>query len=108
MSRLAACAALFLALVLVSSVGAAQSRDNAAKPKQPSCADASSRPKFKALPAGRYVVRCRRSATLRWHMANPAEAANTEFLERASARAVRFTLGDGETRSVDLKLTSDF
>ena len=36
---------------------------------------------------------------------DPSEAATAEFLERSSTRAVRFTLGDAETKSVDLKLT---
>jgi hypothetical protein len=63
--------------------------------------DQDGRYKVSGLPAGEYFA-------IAVDSVDPAEAASPEFLERASARAVRFTLGDGETRSVDLKLTIDF
>jgi hypothetical protein len=63
--------------------------------------DQDGRYKVSGLPAGEYFA-------IALDSVDPAEAASIEFLERASRRAIRFTLGDGETRSVDLKLTTDF
>jgi hypothetical protein len=63
--------------------------------------DQDGRYKVSGLPAGEYFA-------IAVDSVDPAEAASTEFLERASRRAIRFTLGDGETRSVDLTLTTDF
>jgi len=63
--------------------------------------DQEGRYKVTGLPAGEYFA-------IALDSVDPNEATNPVFLERASARAVRLTLGDGETRSVDLKLTTDF
>jgi len=63
--------------------------------------DQDGRYKISGLPAGEYFA-------IAVDSIDPADAKNSEFLERASQHAIRFTLGDGETRSVDLKLTSDF
>ena len=51
------------------------------------------------LPAGDYFA-------IAVDAIDPAEAASAEFLERASSRAARFSLGDAETKSLDLKLTN--
>jgi hypothetical protein len=50
------------------------------------------------LPAGDYFA-------IAVDAIDPAEASSAEFLERASSRAVRFSLGDAEMKSLDLKLT---
>ena len=63
--------------------------------------DQDGRYKVSGLPAGEYFA-------IAVDSIDPAEATTAEFLERASARAIRFTLGDAETKSVDLKLTTGF
>jgi hypothetical protein len=63
--------------------------------------DQDGRFKVTGLPAGEYFA-------IALDSVDPTESTSPEFLERASSRAVRFTLGDGETRSVDLKLTTGF
>jgi carboxypeptidase family protein len=63
--------------------------------------DQDGRYKVTGLPAGEYFAVALDSV-------DPNEATSPEFLERASARALRFTLGDAETKSIDLKLTTGF
>src|SRR5262249_53506624 len=63
--------------------------------------DQDGRYRVTGLPAGEYFA-------IAVDSVDPAEATSPEFLERASRRAIRFTLGDGETRAVDLQLTTDF
>jgi hypothetical protein len=63
--------------------------------------DQDGRYKVTGLPAGEYFA-------IALDSVDPNEATSPEFLERASTRAIRFTLGDAETKSVDLKLTTGF
>jgi hypothetical protein len=63
--------------------------------------DQEGRYKVTGLPAGEYFA-------IALEGVDPNEATSPEFLERASSRATRFTLGEAEIRSVDLKLTTDF
>jgi carboxypeptidase family protein len=51
------------------------------------------------LPAGDYFA-------IAVDAVDPAEAASAEFLDHASSRAVRFSLNDAETKSLDLKLSA--
>jgi len=37
---------------------------------------------------------------------DPTETGDPEFLDRAASRATRFSLGDGETKVLDLKLSA--
>jgi carboxypeptidase family protein len=57
--------------------------------------------RFKAsgLPAGEYYA-------IAIDALDPNNAQNPEFLDRASNRAVRFSLNDAETKTLDLKLTT--
>jgi Carboxypeptidase regulatory-like domain len=61
--------------------------------------DQEGRYKVTGLPAGEYFA-------IALETVDPNESTSPEFLERASRSAVRFSLGDAETKSVDLKLTT--
>jgi hypothetical protein len=61
--------------------------------------DQDGRYKISGLPAGEYFA-------IAVDSVDPNETTSPEFLERASRSAIRFSLGDAETKSVDLKLTA--
>jgi len=61
--------------------------------------DQQGRYKVTGLPAGEYFAVAVDSV-------DPNDVTSAEFLERASSRAVRFSLGDAETKSVDLRLVT--
>jgi hypothetical protein len=63
--------------------------------------DQQGRYKVTGLPAGEYFA-------IALETVDTNESTSPEFLERASRSAMRFTLGDAETKSVDLKLTTGF
>ena len=58
--------------------------------------DQDGRFKVKALPAGEYYA-------VALDYVEPGEATDPEFLDRVKARAVSFSLSDGETKTIDLK-----
>lgn len=53
----------------------------------------------KALPAGEYYA-------VAVDYLEPGEASDPEFLDRVKARAISFSLGDGETKTIDLKISA--
>jgi len=55
--------------------------------------------KVKSLPAGNYYA-------VALDYVEPGEASDPEFLDRVKERAITFTLGDGEAKTIDLKLAS--
>jgi hypothetical protein len=61
--------------------------------------DQDGRFKVTGLPAGRYYA-------VALEYVEPGEASDPEFLERMMQKAVRFSLNDGETKTVDLKIVS--
>ena len=61
--------------------------------------DQEGRYKVTGLPAGEYFA-------IALETVDPNETTSPEFLERASRSAIRFSLGDAETKSVDLKLAA--
>jgi hypothetical protein len=61
--------------------------------------DQDGRYKVKALPAGEYYA-------VALDYVEPGEASDPEFLDRVKARAVSFSLNDGETKTIDLKISS--
>ena len=63
--------------------------------------DQEGRFKVQNLPAGTYL-------TIAVDYVPQGEWGDPELLERLKSKAKRFTLGDGETQSLDLKLTTDY
>ena len=61
--------------------------------------DQDGRYKVKALPAGNYYA-------VALDYVEPGEATDPEFLDRVKDRAVSFSLNDGETKTIDLKISS--
>jgi hypothetical protein len=61
--------------------------------------DQDGRFKIRSLPAGEYYA-----AALEY--VEPGEASDPEFLDRIKTKAITLSLGDGETRTLDLKLSS--
>jgi hypothetical protein len=61
--------------------------------------DQDGRFKVRNLPAGNYLA-------IAVDYLEPGEANDPEFLERVRDKAITFSLGDGETKTLDLKLTS--
>jgi carboxypeptidase family protein len=61
--------------------------------------DQNGRFKVRSLPPGQYYA-------VAFDYMDPNERSDPEFLERATSAAVRFSLGEGETRSLNLKLTA--
>jgi protocatechuate 3,4-dioxygenase beta subunit len=61
--------------------------------------DQDGRYKIAGLPAGEYFA-------IAVDSVDPSETKSPDFLERASRSAIRFSLGDAETKSLDLKLTA--
>ena len=51
------------------------------------------------LPAGDYYA-------IALEILDPGDASDPDFLDRVQPKATRFTLGEGETKSLDLKITS--
>src|SRR5438128_5064483 len=66
---------------------------------QSSRPDQDGRYKVKALPAGEYYA-------VALDYVEPGEATDPEFLDRVKERAVTFSLHDGETKVVDLKISA--
>ena len=66
---------------------------------QSSRPDQDGRYKVKALPAGEYYA-------VALDYVEPGEASDPEFLDRVKARATSFSLSDGETKIVDLKISA--
>jgi protocatechuate 3,4-dioxygenase beta subunit len=66
---------------------------------QSSRPDQDGRYKVKALPAGEYYA-------VALDYVEPGEASDPEFLDRVKARATAFSLNDGETKTVDLKISA--
>ena len=66
---------------------------------QSSRPDQDGRYKVKALPAGDYYA-------VALDFVEPGEASDPEFLDRVKARAVAFSLLDGDTKTLDLKISS--
>ena len=66
---------------------------------QSSRPDQDGRYKVKALPAGEYFA-------VALDYVEPGEATDPEFLDRVKARAMSFSLHDGETKVLDLKISS--
>jgi hypothetical protein len=66
---------------------------------QSSRPDQDGRYKVKALPAGEYLA-------VALDYVEPGDATDPEFLDRVKARAVAFSLLDGETKTLDLKISS--
>ena len=66
---------------------------------QSSRPDQDGRYKVKALPAGEYFA-------VALEYVEPGEATDPEFLDRVKERAVTFSLHDGETKVVDLKISA--
>ena len=86
-----------------SSVVFSQDRErwsNSSRYFRTSRADQDGRYKVTGLPAGDYFAIALDDSV------DPNDVSSPEFLERASSRAVRFSLGDAETKSLDLKLTN--
>jgi Carboxypeptidase regulatory-like domain len=61
--------------------------------------DQDGRFKISGLPAGEYLL-------IAVDHINPGESSDPEFLERVRTKATRFSLSEGETKSIDLKLSS--
>jgi len=61
--------------------------------------DQDGRFKISGLPSGDYLL-------IAVDHINPGESFDPEFLERVHTRATRFSLSEGETKSIDLKLNS--
>ena len=61
--------------------------------------DQQGRFKVSGLPAGEYFA-------IALDSVDPNDATSADFLERASRSAIRFSLGDAESKSVDLKLAT--
>jgi hypothetical protein len=61
--------------------------------------DQDGRFKIAGLPPGEYLA-------IALDSADPAEMTDPEFLGRIEARGVRFGLGEGETKTLDLRLNS--
>ena len=61
--------------------------------------DQDGRYKLTGLPAGRYFI-------VAVDHVEPGEGSDPEFLERIRAKAMAFSLSEGETKSIDLKLNS--
>lgn len=61
--------------------------------------DQEGRFKVTGLPPGEYLVVASDSL-------DPSEATDPEFLDRIQARATRLTLGEGESKTIDLKLSA--
>jgi hypothetical protein len=61
--------------------------------------DQDGRFKVRALPAGEYFA-------VALDYVEPGEASDPELLDRVKARAIAFSLGDGETKTIDLKISS--
>jgi carboxypeptidase family protein len=66
---------------------------------QSSRPDQDGRYKVKALPAGEYFA-------VAVDYVEPGEANDPEFLDRVKTRAVSFSLNDGETKTLDLKISA--
>jgi hypothetical protein len=66
---------------------------------QSSRPDQDGRYKVKALPAGEYYA-------VAIDFVDPGEASDPEFLDRVKTRAVSFSLNDGETKTLDLKISA--
>jgi hypothetical protein len=66
---------------------------------QSSRPDQDGRYKVKALPAGEYLA-------VALDYVEPGEASDPEFLDRVKNRAVSFSLNDGETKTLDLKVSA--
>ena len=66
---------------------------------QSSRPDQDGRYKVKALPAGEYLA-------VALDYVEPGEATDPEFLDRVKERAVSFSLHDGETKVLDLKISA--
>ena len=61
--------------------------------------DQDGRFKISGLPSGDYLL-------IAVDHINPGESSDPEFLERVRTKATRFSLSEGETKSIDLKLNS--
>ena len=61
--------------------------------------DQDGRFKISGLPAGEYLL-------IAVDRIDPGESSDPEFLERIRTKATRFSLIEGETKSIDLKLNS--
>jgi Carboxypeptidase regulatory-like domain len=61
--------------------------------------DQDGRYKVRSLPAGEYYA-------VALDYVEPGEATDPEFLDRVKARAISFSLGDGETKTIDLKISA--
>ena len=61
--------------------------------------DQDGRFKVRSLPAGNYYA-------VALDYVEPGEASDPEFLDRVKERAISFSLGDGEAKTVDLKIAS--
>ena len=61
--------------------------------------DQDGRFKISGLPPGEYLL-------IAVDHINPGESSDPEFLERVHTKATRFSLSEGETKSIDLKLNS--
>lgn len=61
--------------------------------------DQDGRFKVKSLPAGNYYA-------VALDYVEPGEAGDPEFLDRVKERAISFSLGDGEAKTIDLKIAS--
>jgi hypothetical protein len=61
--------------------------------------DQDGRFKVKSLPAGNYYA-------VALDYVEPGEASDPEFLDRVKERAVTFSLGDGEAKTIDLKIAT--
>ena len=61
--------------------------------------DQDGRFKISGLPSGEYLL-------IAVDHINPGESSDPEFLERIRTKATRFSLSEGETKSIDLKLNS--
>ena len=61
--------------------------------------DQDGRFKITGLPAGQYYA-------IALDYVEPGDATDPEFLDRMLQKAVRFSLNDGETKTMDLKLVS--
>ena len=61
--------------------------------------DQDGRFKVRSLPAGNYYA-------VALDYVEPGEASDPEFLDRVKERAISFSLGDGEAKTIDLKIAS--